>query len=107
MRPDPARLNPHYLAEFASSKQGRKYFLACAKQTTNLASINSSQLKAFPIQLPSLDIQAEIASVAASINAKIELLEAKRHEQEKLKRGLMQKLLTGEWRVKVDADMAA
>lgn len=107
VRPDPAKLNPHYLAEFASSEQGRKYFLGCAKRTTNLASINSSQLKAFPIPLPPLETQAEIAAVAASVNAKIELLEAKRREQEKLKRGLMQKLLTGEWRVKVDADMAA
>lgn len=107
VRPDPAQLNPHYLAEFASSEQGRKYFLGCAKRTTNLASINSSQLKAFPIPLPPLETQAEIAAVAASVNAKIELLEAKRREQEKLKRGLMQKLLTGEWRVKVDAEMAA
>lgn len=107
VRPDPARLHPHYLAEFASSEQGRKYFLGCAKRTTNLASINSSQLKAFPILLPPLETQAEIAAVAVSVNAKIELLEAKLREQGKLKRGLMQKLLTGEWRVKVDADMAA
>ena len=107
VRPDLAQLNPHYLAEYASSEQGRKYFLACAKRTTNLASINSSQLKAFPIPLPPLETQAEIAAIAASVNAKIKLLEAKRREQEKLKRGLMQKLLTGEWRVKVDAEMAA
>lgn len=107
VRPDPSQLNPHYLAEFASSRQGRRYFLSCAKQTTNLASINSSQLKAFPIPLPSLETQAEIASFAAAVNAKIRLLETKRREHEKLKRGLMQKLLTGEWRVKVDAEMAA
>ena len=107
VRPDPAQLNPHYLAEYASSEQGRKYFLGCAKRTTNLASINSSQLKAFPIPLPSLETQAEIAAVAASVNAKIELLQAKRREQGNLKRGLMQKLLTGEWRVKVGAEKAA
>ena len=107
VRPDSAQLNPHYLAEFASSMQGRRYFLSCAKQTTNLASINSSQLKAFPIPLPSLETQAEIASCAAAINAKIKLLETKRREHKKLKRGLMQKLLTGEWRVKVDAELAA
>lgn len=107
VRPDPSKLNPHYLAEFASSEQGRRYFLGCAKRTTNLASINSSQLKAFPIPLPHLKQQAVITAVAASVNAKIKLLEAKRREQEKLKRGLMQKLLTGEWRVKVDTEMAA
>ncbi|WP_436145294.1 restriction endonuclease subunit S [Acidovorax sp. LjRoot194] len=107
VRPDPTKLNSHYLAEYAASEQGRKYFLACAKRTTNLASINSSQLKAFPIPLPPLKTQVEIAAVAASVNAKIELLEAKQREQEKLKRGLMQKLLTGEWRMQIDAEMAA
>lgn len=107
VRPDPRKLNPHYLAEFASSEQGRRYFLGCAKRTTNLASINSSQLKAFPVPLPSLEQQAVIAAIAASVNAKIKLLEAKRHEQEKLKRGLMQKLLTGEWRVKLSTETAA
>ncbi len=107
VRPDPRKLNPYYLAEFASSEQGRRYFLGCAKRTTNLASINSSQLKALPVPLPSLEQQAVIAAVAASVNAKIKLLKAKRREQEKLKRGLMQKLLTGEWRVKIAADMAA
>ena len=36
---------PYFLATYASSFWGRTYFLSCSKQTTNLASINSTQLK--------------------------------------------------------------
>ncbi|MCI5212338.1 MAG: restriction endonuclease subunit S, partial [Candidatus Electrothrix sp. ATG2] len=34
---------------------GKKYFVLSSKQSTNLASINSTQLKAFPIGLPGFD----------------------------------------------------
>ncbi len=103
VRPDPIKLNSHYLAVFASSDRGRQYFLSCAKRTTNLASINSSQLKAFPVLLPSLEQQAEVAAVVAAASTKIDALETKRRHYKTLKCGLMQKLLSGEWRVKFDS----
>ncbi len=102
VRPAPTKLNSYYLAALASSNYGRQYFLSCAKRTTNLASINSSQLKAFPVLLPSLAIQEKIAKVVDAINAKIIVLEEKQAVYRNLKRGLMQKLLTGEWRVTLD-----
>ncbi|MGD7148907.1 restriction endonuclease subunit S, partial [Ralstonia pseudosolanacearum] len=61
VRPDPEKLNSYYLAALAASDYGKQYFLSCAKRTTNLASINSSQLKGFPVLLPSLEIQREIS----------------------------------------------
>lgn len=103
VRPDPNKLNSYYLAALAASDHGRQYFLSCAKRTTNLASINSSQLKAFPVLICSLDEQARIAEIVDAANAKIEALEAKQRHYQTLKRGLMQKLLTGEWRVKLDS----
>jgi type I restriction enzyme S subunit len=99
VRPDAKRLNPYYLAALAASDHGRQYFLSCAKRTTNLASINSTQLKAFPVLLPSLDEQAHIADVMSAVSAKIGVLEAKQRQHYAIKRGLMQKLLTGEWRL--------
>jgi type I restriction enzyme S subunit len=99
VRPAPDKLNSYYLAALAASDYGRRYFLSCAKRTTNLASINSSQLKAFPVLLPSLAVQEEIAKVVDAVNAKITVLEEKQTVHQTLKRGLMQKLLTGEWRV--------
>ena len=103
VRPASDKLNSDYLAALAASDYGRKYFLSCAKRTTNLASINSSQLKAFPVLLPSLSVQNEIAKVVDAVNAKIAVLEEKQANQKILKRGLMQKLLTGEWRVALGA----
>lgn len=103
VRPNPQLLNSYYLAALAASDYGRQYFLSCAKRTTNLASINSSQLKALPVLLPPIDQQAHIAGIVDAINVKIGALEVKRQHYQTLKRGLMQKLLTGEWRVNVDA----
>lgn len=103
VRPTPSKLNSYYLAALAASDYGRQYFLSCAKRTTNLASINSSQLKTFPVLLPPLDEQVRIADIVAAANARIETLSTKKAHYQTLKRGLMQKLLTGEWRVKLDS----
>lgn len=103
VRPAYDKLNSYYLAALAASDYGRQYFLACAKRTTNLASINSSQLKAFPVLLPPVAVQESIAEIVDAANSKVAALEEKRDQYRTLKRGLMQKLLTGEWRVTVDA----
>jgi type I restriction enzyme S subunit len=42
------------------SGYGKQYFLACAKKTSNLASINSKQVKAFPLQLQPVSVQQKI-----------------------------------------------
>jgi type I restriction enzyme S subunit len=51
VRTDRTQLLPRYLALFINSPRARAYFLACAKQTTNLASINKRQLAALPVPL--------------------------------------------------------
>lgn len=107
VRPNPAALNSYYLAALAASDYGRKYFLSCSKRTTNLASINSTQLKAFPVLLPPLAEQRRIAEVVEAANMKISSLRAKQTSCRTLKRGLMQKLLTGEWRVEPDDALLA
>ena len=48
VRPIARIVDPGYLSALAGSEYGRTYFLSCAKRSTNLASINSSQLRAFP-----------------------------------------------------------
>lgn len=48
------RLIPEFLVGLMASQHGRSYFQLTAKQTTNLASTNSTTLRAFPILLPSL-----------------------------------------------------
>ncbi|WP_028612280.1 restriction endonuclease subunit S [Paenibacillus harenae] len=63
VRPEPTVLSSFYLAYLASSRYGKTYFLSCSKQTTNLASINSTQLKAFPVFCPSIIEQQEIVRI--------------------------------------------
>ncbi len=56
-------VDPGYLSALSASEYGRAYFLSCAKRSTNLASINSSQLKAFPVLLPPLREQQGISRI--------------------------------------------
>lgn len=49
VRPDQELMDSFYLAALAASNYGKTYFLSCAKRSTNLASINSSQIKEFPV----------------------------------------------------------
>jgi type I restriction enzyme, S subunit len=58
-----ASLLPEFLAYQAGSGYGKRYFQACSKQSTNLASINSTQLRQFPLLLPSISEQRRIVDV--------------------------------------------
>lgn len=49
---DKTKILSQYIELFANSKTCREYFEGCAKQTTNLASINMTVLKNTPIALP-------------------------------------------------------
>jgi len=53
------------------------------------------------VRIPGLDEQSLIREVLSSAEEEIEILETKLSALEKQKRGLMQKLLTGEVRVKL------
>jgi type I restriction enzyme S subunit len=63
VRPDADKLLPGFLAALAASTHGRRYFQSASKQSTNLASINSTQLKTFPVLLPPLSEQRQIAEI--------------------------------------------
>lgn len=54
------------------------------------------------IPVPPLAEQQRIAQILATIEEKTNALQSKQSEYQALKRGLMQKLLTGEWRVKLE-----
>lgn len=51
---------PEFVLEYMQTLPARSYFRARAKFTTNLASINSNDLREFLVPLPPLDIQKEI-----------------------------------------------
>lgn len=63
VRPDPKYLLPEFLAAWTASTAGRRFFKSSSKQTTNLASINASQVRAAPLLLPPIEVQHEIVEV--------------------------------------------
>jgi hypothetical protein len=52
-------MNSQFFAHYLQSAKAKHYFLRCAKKTTNLASINLTQLKALPV--PNISIEAQEA----------------------------------------------
>lgn len=93
VRPNPDWLLPEFLAFQAASEYGRRYFQLSSKQSTNLASINSTQLKQFPVLLPPLPEQRKIAEILRTWDEAIEKLEALRAAKRDQLTGLTQKLL--------------
>lgn len=63
-----------------NSGAGRDYFARASKQTTNLASINMTQLRSFPLPIPPLNEQQRILSALAELT---EHCTAWRHQLER------------------------
>jgi len=98
VRTDKARLLPYFLAALSSSNYGKTYFLSCAKRSTNLASINSTQLKEFPTLLPPLPEQRKIAQILSAWDKAISTTESLIANSQQQKKALMQQLLTSKKR---------
>ncbi|MFZ2987228.1 restriction endonuclease subunit S [Ideonella sp.] len=96
--------DPAWLYYLLSANKG--YFDSRATQNAQ-KNINLQVLRPFRFAMPPLAEQAQIGLVLTAVDEKLESLAKRLRRCQALKRGLMQKLLTGEWRVKVDTDMAA
>lgn len=93
-------LKPEFLTLLTASSPGRRYFLGCAKRTTNLASINATQLRQFPVLVPPPREQERLCSLFAEWDASVCCATARLAASRSRKRGLMQQLLTGKTRFK-------
>lgn len=100
------QLRPEFFAYLAQSPYGKAYFLHVAHKTTNLACINTTKLKAFPVVVPSLEEQDEIVVILEAIARKIDLHKRKRDVLKDLFNALLHRLMTGEIRVS-DLDLSA
>lgn len=92
-------LSPHFLTAFSASTSGKRYFIRSSKQSTNLASINSTQLKAFQVPLPSRKEQKLIVAELQATAARVEREKAYLGKLHIQKSGLTDDLLTGRVRV--------
>jgi type I restriction enzyme S subunit len=89
VRAERSKLEPIYFAIFLMTTEAKRYFLGCAKQTTNLASINMRQLRALPVPVPPLPLQKEFARVQNEIRG----LEAEQASSGRRLEDLFQSLL--------------
>jgi type I restriction enzyme S subunit len=95
------KINPHYLSIFLNSYQGQKQILSFQVGGSR-EGLNYQQVSNLRLNLPSIDEQNKIANFLACLEHEIRLLGFIREKFKLQKRGLMQKLLTGEWRVKIE-----
>jgi type I restriction enzyme S subunit len=77
VRADHNVLLPEFLALLLTSRHGRSYFQLTAKQTTNLASTNSTTLKAFPIFIPSIEEQQRLLDYIAQESTSLDIVISK------------------------------
>lgn len=63
VRLDRKLLLPRFFAIYLQTSQPRAYFLRSAKRTTNIASINMSQLKKLPVPLPPMQLQERFVAL--------------------------------------------
>ncbi len=86
-------LDRRFLAVQTQGAHGRAYFQSCSKQSTNLASINSSQLKQFPVLLPPLSEQQKIADILGTWDEALKKLDGLIAAKARRKQTLMRRLL--------------
>lgn len=91
----------HYFIADYHARELKKYITSGAR-ADGLLNLNKKDFFKIRVPFPSPDEQRKIASFMESSQKEIDLLKTLAEKYKEQKRGLMQKLLTGEWRVKVE-----
>jgi type I restriction enzyme S subunit len=93
-------LEPEFFSLIVESDIAKRYFNRVAKRTTNLASTNKTQVRAFQFYLPpTAHEQQQIVAIMRAAKDKLAALIQKQSVLEQLKKSLMHELLTGSVRV--------
>jgi type I restriction enzyme S subunit len=76
-------------------------YVDAVKTSSGIPHISAKNIREFKIPFPPITEQKQVASILSTVDNKLEVLLEKKTHYQKLKQGLMQKLLTGKVRVKV------
>jgi len=96
-----ADVNAYYLFHYL---KGRQQQIMALRVGSGLPNIQKADIEAFPVILPNLGKQVAIARYLNTLREEIAGLEIYAEKLRTQKRGLMQKLLTGQWRVNVSKE---
>ncbi|MDH0476269.1 restriction endonuclease subunit S [Aeromonas caviae] len=94
--------NSLFFYHLLNSQVGKKYAKLYAKSAVNQASISTTDIKAFKVYIPESEEQQKIATVLSTADQEIASLQQKLDALKLEKKALMQQLLTGKRRVKID-----
>lgn len=106
VRPDLSQLSSEFIAYQTQSPYGKQYFLSVAHKTTNLACINTSKLKAFPMLVPTAEEQCEIVNILRLVDRRRSIAADALATVRSLFRTLLHQLMTAQIRVH-DLDLSA
>ena len=95
---DRNEISKEYLVYYLNSNSIQKEILLRAGATT-IPDLNHGDFYSIKFISPPLEEQKQIAEILSTVDNKLENLKEKKQSFEELKKGLMQKLLTGEVRV--------
>ena len=96
VRPTSDQIDIIYLSSLISSSYGKKYFLKAAKQTTGIATINSTQLRNFPVIIPPIGLQWKYSKIRNRVKSCLNLFQVNLMELENLFGSISQKAFRGE-----------
>lgn len=103
---DEKKINKEYLSFWMQSNEAKQR-VKNSTQGSVRESVGFDALCSFPFILPTLNEQNKIISVLSATDKEIEMLEVKLAHFKQEKKALMQQLLTGKRRVKIDGMEAA
>ncbi len=98
LKTDNSKIYNPYLMYFFNSEFGKKQIFSFAVSTT-VERANILDIKQFQIPIPPLSEQKQIATILSNVDSQINKEKLQKSNLELLKKGLMQKLLTGQIRV--------
>ena len=90
VRLDEQEILPSFFAEYLRHQKAKRYFLGCAKQTTDIASINMRQLRALPTLVPPLSLQKQFAAFVERVDQQKQTVQQGLEKLELMKKALMQ-----------------
>ena len=59
---------PEFMEQYLQHQRAKRYFLGCAKQTTGIASINMTQLRALPMLMPPMELQKQFVTFVFEVD---------------------------------------
>ncbi len=98
---DKSKINPLFITWYFNSPKVNRLFESFSRGTT-IKGIPQNYIRNLLIPLPPLPEQQKIAEILSTVDKKLELERRRKEKLERIKRGLMNDLLTGRKRVNVE-----